>query len=125
MIVDTDVLIWYMRGNHRAFNVLEALDSFTISVITYMECVQGMRNRQELAEFRKTLRQWDMKVLYITEEISVKAMFYGERYFLSHSLEIADALISATAVVHASPLLTGNDKHYNCIPELDIELFRA
>ena len=32
MLVDTDVLIWYMRGNGKALRAIEALDEFSISV---------------------------------------------------------------------------------------------
>ena len=124
MIFDTDVLIWYMRGNEKAFNLLESANSFYISVITYMELVQGMRNKNELTELRKALRLWSTKILYVTEDISNKAMFFIERHYLSHSLEIADALIGATALVNALPLVTGNVKHYSVINDIDIKVFR-
>jgi predicted nucleic acid-binding protein len=42
-------------------------------------------------------------------------MFYVEQHYLSHSLKLADALIAAAAVSNGTPLLTGNDKHYNII----------
>ena len=48
MIIDTGVLIWYLRGNEKAFKTIENLESFSISVVTYMELVQGMRNKKEL-----------------------------------------------------------------------------
>ena len=124
MIIDTDVLIWYMRGNKKAFNLIENLNSFKISVLSYMELVQGMRNKNELNELRKALRIWNTKILYLNEDISLKAMFYVEKYSLSHSVEIPDALIAATAVVNALPLLTGNDKHYKVISDLEIKKFR-
>ncbi len=124
MIIDTDVLIWYMRGNKKAFEVIENTSSFYISVITYMELVQGMRNKNELNELRKSLREWNSKILYITEDISTKAMFFIERHYLSHSLEIADSLIAATAIVNALPLMTGNDKHYQVINDLKMKIFR-
>ena len=125
MIIDTDVFIWYMRGNKKAFHFIENTHSFFISVITYMELVQGMRNKNELNELRKALRLWNAKILYVTEDISTKAMFFIERHYLSHSLEIADALIGATAIVNAFPLVTGNDKHYRMISDLEIMKFRA
>jgi len=124
MIVDTDVLIWYMRGNARAYDLIENLSAFDISVITYMELVQGMRNKAELNELRKALRNWNVRILYLSEEISAKAMFYVERHFLSHAIEIADALIAATAFVNGTSLLTGNDKHYDIIADLEIQTFR-
>ena len=125
MIIETDVLIWYMRGNKKAFDLIENLNSFQISVITYMELVQGMRNKNELNELRKALRIWNTKIIYINEDISSKAMFYVEKYSLSHSVEISDALIAATAVSDALPLLTGNDKHYKVISDLEIKIFRT
>ena len=124
MIVDTDVLIWYLRGNEKAFKTIENLESFSLSVITYMEVVQGMRNKKELNSLRQALHAWNTSVLYITEEISAKAMFAVEQHFLSHSIQLADALIGSTAVTHGLPLLTGNDKHYRIMKGVLIKRFR-
>jgi predicted nucleic acid-binding protein len=124
MLIDTDVLIWYLRGNKKAFDVINNLNGFFISVVTYIELVQGMRNKQELKELRKAFREWNTKILYLNEEISAKAMFYVERHFLSHSLTLADALICATGLVHGLQILTGNDKHYNMINDINIIKFR-
>lgn len=124
MLIDTDVIIWYMRGNPNALNALEQHKGFTISVVTYMELVQGMRNKNELASLRKALKSWNTKIIYITEEISSKAMFYVEQHYLSNSLQLADALIGATAVSHGISLLTGNDKHYRIVKEIKLSKFR-
>jgi predicted nucleic acid-binding protein len=51
-------------------------------------------------------------------------MFYVERHFLSHSLQLADALIGATALVYDLHLLTGNVKHYRMINELKMKNFK-
>jgi len=124
MIIDTDVLIWYLRGNEKAFQIIEELPNFNISVITYMELVQGMRSKKELNKLRKALHIWNTKNLYVSEEISAKAMFYIEQHFLSHSMQLADALIGATAITYAVPILTGNDKHYKILKDLQIKIFR-
>jgi len=124
MIIDTDVLIWYMKGNEKAYKAIEMANNFFISVVTYMELVQGMRNKKELNSLRKSIHFWDAKVLYISEEISSKAMFYVEQHFLSHSLQLADALIGATAVAYGLPILTGNDKHYRTVKDIQITKFR-
>ncbi|MBW2339983.1 MAG: type II toxin-antitoxin system VapC family toxin [Deltaproteobacteria bacterium] len=124
LLIDTDVLIWYMRGNERAYKVIEDNLPFSISVVTYIELVQGMRNKDELDCLRKTLKDWETKILYISEEISAKAMFYVEQHYLSHSLHLADALIAATAVSYGLPILTGNDKHYKFIKHVQIKKFR-
>ena len=124
MLVDTDVLVWYLRGDERARDAIESLPSFSVSVVTYMELVQGMRNQQELTALRRSLKDWNAEVLYIDEEISVKAMFLVERHFLSDSLRLADALIASTALSNGMPVLTANDKHYKVVSQLDIEIFR-
>ena len=124
MLVDTDVLIWYLKGNENAYQVIENSNNFFISVVTYMELVQGMRNKKELNNLRKALHIWNAKILYISEEISAKAMFYVEQHFLSHSMQLADALIGATAIAYGNPVLTGNDKHYKVLKDLKIKRFR-
>ncbi|HEX9777289.1 MAG TPA: type II toxin-antitoxin system VapC family toxin [Geopsychrobacteraceae bacterium] len=123
LLVDTDVLIWYLRGKERAYEAIESLNGFSISVITYMELVQGMRNKQELNSLRQALRRWNAGVIYVSEEISAKAMFYVEQHFLSHSLELADALIGASAISHGIPLLTGKEKHYRMLSDLELLKF--
>lgn len=43
MIVDTDVLMWYMKGKRKARKAIDDLDSFSISAVNYMELIQGLR----------------------------------------------------------------------------------
>ncbi len=124
MIIDTDVLIWYLRGNEKAFKLIDNLDNFSISVISYMELVQGMRNKKELNSLRQALHAWNTDILYISEEISAKAMFAVEQHFLSHSMQLADALIGATAINYGLSLLTGNDKHYKIMQGIQLKRFR-
>lgn len=123
MLVDTDVLIWYLRGNERAAEALERLLQFNISVVTYKELVQGMRSKQELRVLRSTLAKWGTEVQMIDEAISTRAMIYVEQHFHSHSLRLADALIAATAVELGVPLLTANEKHYRPAADLLLENF--
>ncbi|NOX32362.1 MAG: type II toxin-antitoxin system VapC family toxin [Deltaproteobacteria bacterium] len=124
MIIDTDVLIWYLKGNEKAFEVIENSNNFFISVVTYLELVQGMRNKKELNSLRKALHIWNAQIFYISEGISAKAMFFVEQHFLSHSMQLADALIGATAVTYGIPILTANDKHYKILKDLKIKKFR-
>ena len=124
MLVDTDVLVWYMRGNEKARKAIHRLPSFSISVVTYIELVQGMRNKEELAALRRAMRHWRAEVRHLDQEVSVRAAAYVEERFLSHSLQLADALVAATAAVGRLPLLTANDRHYRAISGLEIQRFR-
>jgi len=123
-IVDTDVLIWYLRGNQKALELIDSLDRFCISSVTYMELIQGMRDKKELKLLQQTLKSWGVKIIFISEEISAKALFFMEEYFLSHSMQLADSLIAATASNYGLELITANDKHYKVVKELDIKVFR-
>lgn len=124
MLIDTDVLVWHLRGNERARRVIEAQRGLSMSVVTYIELVQGMRDKEELIRLRKAVRQWNARILYVTEDISARAMFYVERYYLSRSLQLADALICATVVVNSLELLTGNERHYRGIEGVKVVKFK-
>jgi predicted nucleic acid-binding protein len=124
MLIDTDVLIWYLRGNEKAKKIIEEQDNFSISVVTYMELVQGMRNKSELLLFRKALHNWGVRIIYLDEDISIKAMNYIEQFYLSHSLELADSLIASTAFTKGLTLLTGNSKHFAIIKGIEVKNFK-
>lgn len=123
-LIDTDVLIWYLRGNENAYTLIHSIGNFCVSSVTYMELVQGMRTKNELRALQKVFKQWNVKTIFISEEISAKALFYMEEYFLSHSMQLADSLIASTATQYGMKLITANDKHYKIIKEIDIKVFR-
>jgi predicted nucleic acid-binding protein len=125
MIIDTDVLIWYLRGNKNAQNIVHSNIPFKISVINYLELIQGMKNKQELKILQKYLKEWSIEIIQINDTISTRAMFFVEDYCLSHSLEFSDAIIAATVLENQEILLTANDKHYAFIPNIQIKKFRS
>lgn len=124
MLIDTDVLIWAFRGNEKASDLLDNEPDFAISIVTYMELIHGARNRAEMQLIRKTLRFWDAHIEQIDGAISSRAAFLVEEYALSHSMEMADALIASAALSMGESLMTANDKHYRFIPDLELDIFR-
>ena len=124
MLIDTDVLIWYLRGNENAYKIINANIPFRISVVSYIELMQGVRDKKELRILQKQLKNWSTEVIQINDNISTRAMFFVEDYYLSNSLEFADAVIAATAIENHDILLTANDKHYGFIPNISINRFR-
>jgi predicted nucleic acid-binding protein len=123
LIIDTDVLIWELRGNIKAKEIIHRNIPFNISVVTYIELVQGMRNKQELNQFIKQLIKWNVNIIQINSNISTRAMILIEEFILSHSLELADALIAATCINNSDVLLTANTKQYNHIPNIQLIRF--
>lgn len=124
MLIDSDILIWFFRGNEKAKKLLLSLDEFSISAVNYIELLQGAANKNELRLIRKFLIAANVEVIPINESISNKAMIYVEEYSLSHSLMLADALIAATANHRGEVLHTGNYDHYKMIPNLEIKRFK-
>jgi predicted nucleic acid-binding protein len=123
LIIDTDVIIWELRGNSKAQKLIHDNIPFKISVITYIELLQGMKDKKEMSSFIKQLSKWNVEILQIDNDISTRAMIYVEQYTLSHSMELADSLIAATCINESELLLTANDKHYKHIPNIQIKRF--
>ena len=102
MLLDSDVLIWYMRGNLKAKKVIENLGPFPISSVSYMELIQGLRSNAEMKVLREFIGKKGISILHVSVDISQKAIFYMEQFSLSHNLRMADALIAATASMHGA-----------------------
>lgn len=123
MLVDTDVLIWNLRGNERAAEWLDDHRGFHVSAVTYMELVQGLRNKAEFRQLRQAIRFWEASILHLTEAVSARASYLVEEHALANGLQLADALIAATALETGLTLVTGNVKHYRVIAGIALERF--
>lgn len=125
MLIDSDVLIWLMRGHERAKSRLSLINPWRISAVTYMELAQGCRSKLELERAKRGLAVSQTQILPLTPEVSERAMNLIDTYALSNGLQAADALIAATAIEHNLTLLTGNVKHFASIEQLNIERFES
>jgi len=123
MLIDTDVLIWMTRGHAGAAAKLQTMLPWRISAVTYIELAQGCRSKEELARIKKGLALCQTEILPVSAAISDRAMQLIDAYALSHSLQLGDALIAATALEHGMSILTANSKHFNAIEGLRIEAF--
>ena len=124
VLVDTDVLIWFLRGRSSAREAIARCRSVELSAVTWMELAQGVRDKNELRMLRRTIRMNGWRVLPLTEDISHRAVMYVEGYALSDGLRVADALIAASAVQTGAALMTANTRHYKCIPDTVLERYR-
>ncbi len=123
MLVDTDVLIWHLRGYAQATRRLDELGALTLSAVSYLEVLQGMRNKAELVAVKKMLERRAATLLPVSEAITQRAIDLMESLTLSHGLQMGDALIAATAIEHQLPVLTANVKHFSAVAGLRVEVF--
>jgi len=124
ILIDTDVIIWHMRGNENARAAIYQIETPAISIITQMELVQGLRNKAEQVALHRFLERLGFDVLSVNDVISQRALFLMEEWRLSHQMLMADALIAATAIEHGLSLLSGNEKHYRFLKMLKLEGFK-
>lgn len=124
MLFDTDVLIWVLRGNKKAARLIDTTEVRRVSVVAYMELLQGARDKQEMKAIRSFLVDLGFEMIALTENIGHRASIYIEEYALKSGMCLADALLGATAVENQFTLCTANRKHYKHISDLDLKLFR-
>lgn len=124
MLFDTDVIIWALRGNTKASARIDGASALHLSIVSYMELLKGARDKREQKSIQAFLRDLGFEQLPVTSAISHRAVIYVEEFALSSGLELADALIAATACEHQLPLCTANEKHYRVVTDLDINRFR-
>ena len=68
--------------------------------MSYLEVLQGMRNKAELTAVKKMLAHRAATLLPVSEAITQRAIELMEAITLSHGLQMGDALIAATALDH-------------------------
>ncbi len=124
MIFDTDVMIWAFRGNAKALDAIDSASTRSISSITYMELLQGVRNKKELRGMKRFLSVLGFETLPLTANISSRAVSIMELSSLKSDIGVCDALIFATALDSGDTLLSGNAKHFKEVPLLDAVTFR-
>jgi len=112
-LIDTDIAIDHFHGHRAALEyftqTLIVGETLAISVVSLTEILAGMRT----GERERTEKLFGLfTILEVDEEIARKAGEYMGLYRRSQHIELADALIAATAFVVQAELITRNVKHY-------------
>lgn len=121
IVVDTDILIWILRGNEAIEGyfksaVIETNGYIFITPIQIAEIYKGLRQKEKLKiqSFIESLN-----VIDIDKRIAMLAGEFMNKYEKSHSMTMADALIGASANINAFKLWTLNKKLYPMFSERD------
>lgn len=121
VLLDSSILIEVQKGDvsvsDRLFDIKNRV---CISRVTAYEIIHGSRDKEELRKNKSLLGR--IEIIEIDEEISKQAYGLLETYVLKSRLNLPDALIAASALVHSLPLWTTNIRHFQPIKE--IELFK-
>lgn len=120
VLVDSDVLIEVSRNRNRKLverwlQLSRSEAPVFYSPVSAAELWVGARPREE--ELLRALFA-SMSCAVIDEETGARAGEYLRQFHGSHGVEVADALIAASAVQHGARLWTRNRKHF---PMRDIQ----
>jgi len=110
-LVDSDVLIDYLRGHPDARSLFAQLpDDCAVSTVTVAELHAGVREgaeRQALITLLDTFELIDMSAA-----IAIQGGLFRRDWGKTHGSGLNDALIAATALASGRVLLTLNAKHF-------------
>jgi predicted nucleic acid-binding protein len=124
LLVDTDVLVEYLRGRQEAADWLESQEGeLAASAITVAELFAGIRGDLESRVLDRFLLA--VETLPATEEIARLAGQYRRKYGPSHGVGLADALIAATAAISRTRLVTFNRRHFPMLSEVVVPYRRG
>ena len=124
MIYDTDIVIWVQRGNEKAARLIEKDIDRHLSVQSYMELLQGAKNKTHHKYVKDFISDFAFSILPFTENIGHRALIYVEEYALSSNMRAGDAIVAATAVENNMKLVSSNVKHFKVVNELQLKPFK-
>jgi predicted nucleic acid-binding protein len=117
MLVDTDVLIDFLRGYNKAISFIEKFSSqIILSPIVVAELYAGVKGAKELAVLDNFVSHF--RVVPITKDVARAAGLYKRDFGKSYGVGIADAILAATVEKEKVELKTLNVKHYPMIRDL-------
>ncbi|OGK13521.1 hypothetical protein A3A93_00290 [Candidatus Roizmanbacteria bacterium RIFCSPLOWO2_01_FULL_38_12] len=119
-LIDTDILIWVLRGNKEYQDLLLALKdkaALSISTITIAEIYKNIFP----SEIVKTENLFnEFQVWDVTTEVAKQGGLYWQQFVKQlRTLNLTDCLIAATAHINNATLVSLNLKHF---PMKDIQV---
>jgi hypothetical protein len=117
LLLDTDVLVDFLRGFPKAVTFVNANSSrIILSSIVVAELYAGVKGDAELIVLENFISLF--RVIPAIGEIAKTGGLYKRDYGKSHGVGLADAIIAATCEAENAELKTLNIKHYPMIDSL-------
>ncbi|HHE38178.1 MAG TPA: type II toxin-antitoxin system VapC family toxin [Candidatus Cloacimonetes bacterium] len=117
LLIDTDILVDYLRGEKQAISFLENLEQkLVLSSVNVAELYSGVRKGKEEEILKIFLQAFE--IIPVTDELAIKGGFFRRDFLKSHGIGLADAIVAATAEMFHCELTTLNRKHYPMIKDV-------
>jgi predicted nucleic acid-binding protein len=121
IIIDTDVIIWVLRGEKSIRDRIEELASdknvkLFITPIQITEIYAGLKEKERIDT---SLLLETLPCVEINEHVGRLAGEYLNIYRKSHGVTLTDAMVGACAKINGLKLWTLNRKHYPMLEKYD------
>ena len=111
ILLDSDVLVDYLRGRAEAVAYVKAhAEEALIPSIVVAELYAGVQDEEEMEKLDDFISLFP--VIPLTKETARAAGAFKRTYYKSHGVGLADAVIAATAEAQGADLKTLNVRHY-------------
>ena len=117
IVVDTDVMVDFLRGHPKAVALLQAHSTrIVLSNIVAAELYAGVKGDEELSVLDGLISLF--RVVPVSRELARRGGLYRNAYAKSHGVGLGDAIVAATVAAENAELKTLNSKHYPMIKGL-------
>lgn len=130
-LLDTDILIDLLKQRDRkvvehATNYFAQHQHFAFSAITRYEILRGLKEKNAVVQSKRfaTFVQKSIVVAVTDREFDLAADLWVMARSSGRSAGDADLIIAASAIVNQRVLVTGNQSHFDWIPNLQLGNWR-
>ncbi len=117
VLVDTDVMVDFLRGHPEAVSLVQSQSvRIILSSIVVAELYAGVRGNDELNTLDDLVSLF--RVVPVSPTLARVGGLFKRDYAKSHGIGLADGIIAATAQAENAELKTLNTKHYPMITGL-------
>ena len=111
ILLDTDVLVDFLRGHNKAVAFVNAYSNWIIlPSIVIAELYAGIKGEDEQVALDKFVSLF--RVIPVNTEIAKTGGLYKRKINRSHGVGLADAIIAASVEAENAELKTLNIRHY-------------
>lgn len=115
-LIDTDVIVEYLRGRQQAIRFLESLEgTLHTSAITVAELYSGVRDdeREALDQFLSVFN-----VVPVDDTLARTAGLLRRDFRPAYGTGLADAIVAVSAKAAGAVLVTFNQRHFPMVDDL-------